>query len=335
MTQTPLWKQNWVRLALGTSVSALFLYLAFRDVPLDEVGQTLARVNYGWAALAIGFLFLQSFLRAGRWMILYYPHHRGLRIGRLTVIMIISQMLNIVSPWRIGEIARIYLAHEIEKRSKTQTLATIGIEKIFDTTMLLVILLLLPPFMTLPVWLERPREGLVLISVALFVGAFALLWLRAPLIRLLEKISLPLPFNLGHRLDVHAARALGTLDVLKRWDLHLALQLLSAVMWLLGVAINYCALLAMNLDLPLISAFLLLAVLQVGGLVPSSPGKVGVFQYLCILGLSLFGVDKGLGLTYGILLYLVAYAPMALAGVVLLWWQGINLKRVTAGDVTE
>lgn len=335
MTQTPLWKQNWFRLALGTLVSALFLYLAFRDVPLDEVGQTLARVNYVWVTLAIGFLFLQSFLRAGRWIILYYPLQRGLRIGRLTEIIVISQMLNIVSPWRIGEIARIYLAHEIEKRSKTQTLATIGIEKIFDTTMLLAILLLLPPFMTLPTWLERPRETLVLLSVALFVGAFGLLWLREPLVRLLGKISLPLPFNLGQRLDVHAERALGSLDVLKRWDLHFALQALSAVMWLLGVAINYLALLAMNLELPLISAFLLLAVLQVGGLVPSSPGKVGVFQYLCILGLSLFGVDKGLGLTYGILLYLITYVPMALVGVVLLWWQGVNLKRVTAGEAME
>ena len=192
-------------------------------------------------------------------------------------------------------LARIYLAGEIEKRSKTQTLATLGIEKIFDTTMLLVLLIGIPFFMTLPVWLERSREGLIIASIALFVGAFALILLRERLIAWLGKISVPWT---RRSLDAHAQIALDSLDVLQRWDLHLALHAQSFVIWLIGVAINYCAFLAMDLQLPFIAPFLLLAVLQVGGFVPSSPGKVGVFQALCIAGLALFGVDKSIGLTY-------------------------------------
>jgi len=322
------WNSTWFRLTLGTLISALFLYLAVKDVPLNEVAGALSRVNLAWVACAIALAVAQSFLRAVRWIQLYHPLQRGLRVWQMFEIIVISQMLNIVAPWRIGELARIYLAGEIEKRSKTQTLATLGIEKIFDTTMLLVLLIGIPFFMTLPVWLERSREGLIIASIALFVGAFALILLRERLIAWLGKISVPWT---RRSLDAHAQIALDSLDVLQRWDLHLALHAQSFVIWLIGVAINYCVFLAMDLQLPFIAPFLLLAVLQVGGFVPSSPGKVGVFQALCIAGLTLFGVDKSIGLTYGILLYLIAYGTPVSLCVWFLWRTGLSLRSVVTG----
>ena len=330
--QIPFWKSNGLRVAVGTAISGVFLILAVKDVPLEDVAQTLGRVNLAWVALGIAAVLLQSFLRASRWIWLYHPLHKGLRVWHMFEIVVISQMLNIVSPWRIGELARIFLASEIEKRSKTQTVATLGTEKIFDTFMLLLVLLIIPLFMTLPIWLERPREGLVIASVALSIGALGVIVFRAPLIKLSSRFSLPWT---RRSLDTHAELMLGSFDVFKRVDIHLWLQALSIVMYFLGIAINYCALLAIDLPLPFVSAFLLFAVLQVGGLVPSSPGKVGVFQALCILGLSLFGVDKSIGLSYGILLYLIAYAPPVLLGVLFLWWTGVSLKRVAASNASN
>jgi uncharacterized membrane protein YbhN (UPF0104 family) len=222
----------------------------------------------------------------------------------------------------VGELARIYLAGEIAKRSKVQTLATLGIEKVFDTLMLLLLLVAIPFFMTLPAWLEQPREGLAVLSIALFAGALLLLVLRDPIIDWLGRFS----FRGSNALGAHARTALSGLDVFKRWDVHLRLQLLSLTIWSLGVVINYLVFLALNLPLPFVAALLLMAVLQVGGLVPSSPGKVGVFQLLCILGLSLFGVDKSAGLGYGILLYLVAYGVPVVLGVWFLWWGGFKIQ---------
>ena len=199
--------------------------------------------------------------------------------------------------------------------------------------MLVLILLGIPLFMTLPSWLEQPREGLIGLTLALFAAAFVLLLFREPLLRLFTRIRLPWG---GKSLDAFAQKALLSLDVFKRWDVHLLLQAQSVVIWSIGALINYFVLLALNLRLPAVSAFLLLAVLQVGGLVPSSPGKVGVFQLLCILTLSLFAIDKSIGLTYGILLYLVAYGPPVVLGVVSLWWNGVNLRRVEAsGEASQ
>jgi len=320
----PFWRSNWFRVAIGTLISIVFLLLAFKDVPLDEVGRSLARVNYFWVALAVLAMLAQSWLRALRWIQLYYPWQKGLRAIQMLGIVLISQMLNIVVPWRVGEIARIYLASEIEKRNAAQTIATLAVEKFFDTLMLLALLLMIPPFMTLPSWLERPREGIVVLAIGLFVVAFILLLSEDWLVKLLSRI----PFPWGRQLISENVRiALSSLDVFKRWDLHLALQVMSVMIYFLGVVVNYLAFLAMDLRLPFISAFLLFAVLQVGGLVPSSPGKVGVFQILCIWTLEIFAIDKSVGLTYGILLYLVAYGTPVVLGILFLWWGGVNLRR--------
>ncbi len=313
---------NWFRVTLGTLVSLIFLALALKDVPLDEVAQSFARAEWLWVAFAVGAMIFQTWLRGIRWILLYYPEQRGLRVIQMWAISTISQMLNIVVPWRVGELARIYLAGEIEKRSKVQTLATLGIEKVFDTLMLLLLLVTIPFFMTLPAWLEQPREGLAVLSVTLFVGAMLLLVLRDPLVNLVGRFSFRGSNALGERAKV----ALSSLDVFKRWDVHLQLQAFSLVIWFLGVVINYFVFLALNLELPFVAALLLMAVLQVGGLVPSSPGKVGVFQLLCILGLSLFGVDKSVGLSYGILLYLVAYGVPVVMGVLFVWWGGFRIQ---------
>ncbi|MBI3740265.1 MAG: flippase-like domain-containing protein [Chloroflexi bacterium] len=289
-------------------------------MPLDAVAQSLARVDYFWVALAVSAAIVQTWLRGVRWILLYYPHQSSLRIAPMWAISTIGQMLNIVVPWRVGELARIYLASEIAKQSKTQTLATLATEKIFDTLMLLLLLLTIPMFMALPAYLEEPRQGIAFLSATLFVAALGLLVFREQIVRALERVS----FRGRNILQDHARVALNGLDVFTRADIHFQLQLFSIAIWFLGVLINYLCLLALNLSLPFVSALVLMAVLQLGGLVPSSPGKVGVFQLLCILALALFGVDKGAGLSYGILLYLVAYAPPVILGILFLWWGGVK-----------
>ena len=323
--QIQFWKSNWFRVTIGTLISIVFLLLALKDVPLDEVGRSLTRVNYFWVVLAMIVMIAQSWLRAVRWIQLYYPLQKGLHTFQMLGIVLISQMLNIAIPWRVGEIARIYLAREIEKRNAAQTIATLAIEKFLDVLMLLALLLMIPPFMTLPSWLEQPREGIVVSAIVLFVVAFILLLSEDWLVKSVSKI--PLPWG-KQFISENVRIALSGLDVFKRWDLHLGLQILSVVIWFLGVVVNYLAFLAMDLQLPFISAFLLLAVLQVGGLVPTSPGKVGVFQILCIWTLALFAVDKSIGLTYGILLYLIAYGTPVVLGVLFLWWGGVSLRAI-------
>ena len=93
---------------------------------------------------------------------------------------------------------------------------------------------------------------------------------------------------------------------------------------------NYAVLRALNLDIdaPVLAAFFVLIVLQVGTSVPSTPGKIGVFQYLAVLALAPFGVAREPALTYGVLLHVVGFGPVIMLGGFWSWTRAVAKRRV-------
>jgi hypothetical protein len=53
-----------------------------------------------------------------------------------------------------------------------------------------------------------------------------------------------------------------------------------------------------------------------------------VFHYLSVVTLGLFGVERELALSYGVLLHLVTYLPPSLLGVLYLGRYGYSLSRL-------
>ena len=71
-------------------------------------------------------------------------------------------------------------------------------------------------------------------------------------------------------------------------------------------------------------ALVVLVVLQVGISAPGVPGRIGVFQYLCILALALFQVDNATGLSYGILLQGIILVPTTLISLLFMGYLGVG-----------
>ena len=89
-------------LAASLAVSALFLWLALRDVPLAEVGASIREAQFGWILVSLGTIVLALYTRAIRW--------RGLLgnripLGRAFHILGVTFLANQL-PLRAGEIAR-------------------------------------------------------------------------------------------------------------------------------------------------------------------------------------------------------------------------------------
>jgi hypothetical protein len=69
--------------------------------------------------------------------------------------------------------------------------------------------------------------------------------------------------------------------------------------------------------------------MHLGLAVPSSPARIGVFHYLCVLSLSVFGVEASLALAYGFVLHFVVVLPIIFAGLFSLWRENLTLFRLT------
>lgn len=310
-----------LRLLLGTALSLLFLWLAFRGTPVGQIVDAFTEADYRFVALALTLVFLSPFVRAVRWKLLYHPNHAGLRIPRLAGILLIGQMLNIVVPARAGEIARVYFMGRSEDRSRALTLGTIAIEKWLDILMVLILLLFMPAVVALPAWFQDSRVGLAAFAGAFFGAAIVVSCGKSQLMSLVDRLARFLPAEWQERVRRGVGLALSSLDVLRSPRVGLQLQLWSFAVLSLSVLVNYFTFRALGIDLSLTAALFLLAVLQVGVAVPSAPGKLGVFHYLCILALGFFGVERGTALGYSFLLYAIVFLPPVVLGALSLSWQ--------------
>jgi uncharacterized protein (TIRG00374 family) len=269
--------------------------------------------------------------KTARWQLLFYPRHRQRRYGKLLAILFIGQMINIVVPARLGELARAYLVGEIEGESKALALGTIAVEKAVDLLMEILLFVGLLLTMAVPRWVQEPGAGLAVITIVL-LGALVLAALyKERLLSAFGRLMVTLPELARARLMGQLAAAMGSLEVLRQWDASLGVMGWSILSWLLAASTNYIVFLALGLHLSFLAAVFLLVVLQVGVAVPSSPGKIGVFHYLCLLALSVFSVERSLALSYGLLLYFVAFLPPILLGAFFLWWENVTWQRLRRG----
>jgi glycosyltransferase 2 family protein len=321
---TPSWREllRWLRekihirgwhLALGVGLSGLFLWLAFREVPLSAIADDLGALDWAFLLLALGVSVASTLARAARWRLLYYPHQNQVALMRLTGLLFISQMVNFLIPARVGELVRIVLLRSV---SGSRTLGTIAVEKLLDLLALLAFLLILPFTVTLPAWFKDSSQGFMLLALVLFGLTLVLFFIKDKLLTWLSALLRFLPAGWQERFQRILRQALTSLDVFRDPWLGLRLSGWSFLVWGMGVVLNYLLFHAFRLTLPISAALFLLLVLQVGISVPSIPGKLGVFQYLTILALVPFGVDRGMGLSYSLVLYLVVFGPHLVFGVI-------------------
>lgn len=318
-----------MRLWLGIIVGAIFLILALHNIRLPDLLGALTQANALFLIAALGSVLSTSLAKAIRWKLLFFPRHRGLHLARLFSVLFIGQTVNSVLPARLGEIARAYLVGELEKVSKSWTLSTIIVEKALDSMMLLLLMAALVPSVPLPVWIRSSELTLVVVLAFLLLFLVSLAHKRGRQNSLIERTMRYIPLSKRLGLSQKISLALQSLEPLKDGKAMAGLLLLSVIVWALALSTNALTLAAMNMNLPLWVSALLLVVLQVGSSIPTSPGRIGVFHYLCILTLSLVAVDRSRALGFALVLHLIVYAPMIILGTLFMWRESFSLWRLT------
>ena len=123
---------------VGLVISAAALYLAFRKVPVGDLLNYLASIDYVWVLPAMAMVLISFYLRAIRWQVIL-TSYRKIPIWRAFHPMMIGFMINCVLPGRLGEVARPIILQKKEKVPFATGLATVAAERIFDICLLLLL----------------------------------------------------------------------------------------------------------------------------------------------------------------------------------------------------
>ncbi|MDZ7680893.1 MAG: lysylphosphatidylglycerol synthase transmembrane domain-containing protein [Fodinibius sp.] len=116
--------KRFLKIGLALALGALFMWLAFRNVQLQEVLEYSKRIQFGWIMpFAISALCSHVF-RALRWRLLI--EHDKKELDRITLIsgVLVGYLMNIVGP-RLGEVSRPLYVAKKEGLSTSKLMGTI------------------------------------------------------------------------------------------------------------------------------------------------------------------------------------------------------------------
>ena len=314
------------RLVLGISISALTIYLSFRSVSLEDILNILAQIKWQWIAISLLAVGVNHLAKTLRWKRLI--DSSGMKIPFMIVLaeMMAGQMWNLILPARLGDLTRIQRIG-VAGPGRSFVLGTIVIEKTVDMLAYAFLFILLVVSLPLPEWIQG--TGIVLtVSAVIFLGLLLLITKNQTLVqKIFFRFSDRLPLRISTFLKERYQSMLRGLSGLQEKQSFLPTIFWTILVWTSSILINQFVLYSFGLFLDIKASILLLLGLQAGISIPSMPARVGVFEFICILSLGVFGIERDLALSYGIVLHILVMAPILISGVIFFSRSGMRKEN--------
>ncbi len=320
------------KLVLGLAVGAVCFYFAVRRVEIGQMRAALVQTDWRWVLLSTAVLMLAHLLRAVRWRFFLAPV-KVLGTRSLLSALLIGYTANTFMPAHLGEFLRAFVIAKKKRLSASAVFASIVVERIVDVVSLIALMAVVLVVHPFPDWVET--SGILMLAGALVLLAVLIVCKRrerafAGLVRFLVR---PLPSRIGRRLESLSVNFLAGVLPLKTPGHYAAAAVLSVVIWLCYAAMNYTCLEAFDLvsahRLPWYVGLVVLVLTTLSVVIPSTPGYVGTYHYLCQVSLTMFGVSASQALSFAVVAHLVNIVPVSLIGLACANYEGIAIFRRT------
>lgn len=281
------------------------LVIAVRRFDLSQLTLVLATARPGWVALAMASYMAILPLWALQWCVLAPPGGEPRFARMLGVIAMYSSVLN-TTPLLVGEAAALMFLVVRAGISRAAALSMLAMDQLVLGVAKVTVLVMAAWLVSLPLWMERGMHALSLAVALLLVALLAVAWGD----RTVARVAQRLPERGGRALHAMAG-ALAPLRSPWRGGSSLLLALLKKLAEVLAIL---CVQHAFGVALPVGSAVLVLAALNLATLVPIVPGNVGVYEAAIVVAYGHLGVDPERALGMALVQHACYFVALALPG---------------------
>jgi glycosyltransferase 2 family protein len=318
-----------LQLGTGFLVSAVCIFLAVRGLDLSAVGHALGQASYPWLVPALALYFAGVWVRAVRWRALLLPV-KDVSSGRLFPVVVIGYMANDVLPFRLGEVARCFVLFRRERIAQSTALGSVFLERVMDGLTMLAFMAVTLPLLPYSAELYASM-GFVGVLFAGVTVALVLLAVKPQVaLRILDLFLRPAPSGIAARVRGLAVSFINGLGSLGGVGATLRVFGLSCGAWLCEAGMYYTLMYAFPLTPSAPLAILTTAVANLGTLIPSTPGYVGVFDYVGRSVLAQFGIPEEVALAYVLVVHAALIVPVTLLGFYYAAREGLTVQKLTA-----
>jgi uncharacterized protein (TIRG00374 family) len=327
------------RIILGFILAAILLYFFLRNINLVQVWEIIRRGSPYWLIFSLAVNIFNYFVRSLRWRYFFLPIKRA-GTWNLFSTTVIGFAANTIFPAKIGELVRPYLLGGKENISRSAALATIVVERLFDTLTVLFMLVIYLLFLIQPdqlgpqakvILTEMKEAGLVAFAgvIAIVIFLYFLRMKPEPMKKFIRKIEKFLPDRIAHSLDEILDSFIEGLSILHDPKILFKISYWSVFLWLVIAVGFWAGVRAFVPHFAFQNTFLIMILLAIGVAVPT-PGAVGSYHLACKLGLtSFFNVPDAQAGAIAIVAHFITFAPVTLLGVIFIWHEGLTAKKLT------
>jgi glycosyltransferase 2 family protein len=322
-------------------ITAGCLYVAFKGVDLGRAWQIITsgeRIRILPLAGFCAFSLAVMWVRGWRWKYLYKPEHHATTNGLATA-NLIGFTTNNILPLRIGEAVRAIVARRKVDAPISYILASLLIERIFDSICVLLCLMIpltyaagfAPSMPKIPGALNYVLAGsiLFLILLLMVLGLFP----HSAEKTVVKLTGLFMPARFREKVQVFMGMFSEGIKILRKRDVLLKVSVLSIIHWGMVVFSYWLMLAGFSFDsLPWIAPFFTLGMVGLGVALPSAPAFVGPIHWAIIYSLSSgFGLPNDEAAAFAVVMHILMMAPVTVAGLIAMAREGVTLGQLRKG----
>jgi uncharacterized protein (TIRG00374 family) len=311
-----------VLLLAGMALGIGLIVLLLRSVDLGQLGNAFGHIDYLYLALAMVAFAVNLLLKVPRWALLLGEDAPG--FDTLFGAINVGYAVNSLLPARLGDIVRAYWVRDRAGLPMVRTLSTIALERVSDGITVLLLFLILAPTVAFPSGLR----GSALAAGVVFVLALIAMLLLAYGSTRDNRFSRSLAGLESGRWAIitRVIRQIATgLRALRSARTVVLLILYTAIIWGANAVLLWLVVRAFHLNAPLAAGVLGNSVVSLGMTVPSTPGYIGVFDYLIVVTLGLYGIHKTQALAAALVFHAIAFVPVTVIGIVYIARAGVRM----------
>lgn len=307
-------------------VSAAFLWLALRDIPLADVGAALSTANLFWVFVSVLLITGGVYVRGVRWRALLDNRLPLVPAGHMMSITFLANQL----PLRAGEVVRSALAMRYGVPFVTAATSVV-VERLIDTVFVVVVLSLsLAQLPDADPALTRSAALFGVLGIAAFI--VLLFFAHRPKLahELLARVMALLPFLRRLPLEKLLDHFIDGLHPLTDWGRFARAIFWTLVAWAFSFATAYVLHLALAIEAQagvnlLLGALISVCLAAFSIAIPITMAAIGPFEAAVLLAGGLVGIDPVTAVALGFLFHGVTVATYALLGVIGLLAMGVSL----------
>jgi glycosyltransferase 2 family protein len=309
------------KLLLSYLAGAVLLYFFFRNTDWQSIRTGMRSVAWPLLLAAVVLRIAALVAASLRWRELLLPV-RTVRLQPIVAATMIGMAVNTAVSMQAAEFVRPYVLSTSERLDFSSVMSTIMVEWVFDAFAILALFipalaLRATPGIRSQAALANLNQAIGLVLLVSMAG-LAVLWCvhrySAEIDRFFAREHRFLPVRIRTVLSDQVRHFATGLNILRQPLGLAAVSVYSLLVSLLTALSCWLALAAFGLSLPVASAFIVLGLISVGGMVPT-PGAVGGFHAICQLGLVIFfKVDAARAVLPVIGMHAVLYLPPAVLG---------------------